>query len=60
MRRKRALKDIAPNEGYALPKSAEKGVPFVDFNAVLKDIIPKRVKIVKKRRRDEERRAYTL
>ena len=50
MRRKRASKDIVPNEGYALPKSAEKGVPFIDFHAVLKDIIPKTVKIVKKKR----------
>ena len=43
----------APYEGYTLPKSAEKGVPFVDFHAVLKDIIPRKVKIVKRRRKDE-------
>jgi len=48
---------MPPNEGYTLPKSAEKGVPFIDFHAVLKDIIPFRPtysrKIVKKRRRDD-------
>tara|TARA_R100001086_G_C11679544_1_gene215314 strand:- start:193 stop:354 length:162 start_codon:yes stop_codon:yes gene_type:complete len=42
-----------PYEGYTLPKSSEKGVNFIDFNAVLKKIIPKKVKIVKKRRKDE-------
>jgi len=42
-----------PYEGYTLPKSSEKGVSFIDFNAVLKKIIPKKVKIVKKRRKDE-------
>ena len=44
-----------PYEGYTLPKSSEKGVNFIDFNAVLKRIIPRRVKIVKKRRRENER-----
>ena len=52
-----------PYEGYTLPKSSEKGVNFIDFNAVLKKIIPRKKKIVKKkgittitlkrRRRDE-------
>ena len=51
MRRKRASKDIAPNEGYALPKSAEKGVPFIDFLSVMKDV-SKRVKKIKRRRKD--------
>jgi hypothetical protein len=56
MRRKRASRDITPNEGHALPRSAEKGVPFIDFHAVLKDIIPFRPKynrkIVKRRRKN--------
>jgi len=51
MKKKRVTK--VPYEGYTLPKSSEKGVNFIDFNAVLKKIIPKRVKIVKKRRKDE-------
>ena len=42
-----------PYEGYTLPKSSEKGQPFVDFNKVLKDIIPRKVKI---RRKKDERR----
>ena len=42
-----------PYEGYTLPKSAEKGQSFIDFNEVLKKIIPKKIKIVKKRRKDE-------
>ena len=41
------------NEGYALPRSSKKGVPFVDFNEVLRDIIPRKVKI---RRNKDERR----
>ena len=53
IKKKRVSKGMPPNEGYTLPKSAEKGVPFIDFHAVLRDIIPRRVKIVKKRRRDE-------
>ena len=52
----RSKKRITPNEGYALPRSAEKGVPFIDFHAVLKDIIPFKPKysrkIVKRRRKD--------
>ena len=42
-----------PYEGYTLPRSSEKGVDFIDFNQVLKKIIPKKVKIVRKRRKDE-------
>ena len=57
IKRKRVSRGMPPNEGYTLPKSAEKGVPFIDFHAVLKDIIPFRPtysrKIVKKRRRDD-------
>jgi len=49
MKKKRASKE--PYEGYTLPRSSEKGQPFVDFNHVLKSIInPKKVKIVKKKR----------
>ena len=43
-----------PYEGYTLPKSSEKGQPFVDFNEVLKDLIPRKVKI--RRKKDERRR----
>jgi len=54
IKKKRASKE--PYEGYTLPKSAEKGVPFIDFHAVLKDIIPFKPKynrkIVKRRRKD--------
>ena len=39
-----------PYEGYTLPRSSEKGQPFVDFNEVLKTILPRKVKKVKKRR----------
>ena len=42
-----------PYEGYTLPKSSEKGQPFVDFNEVLRDIIPRKVKIRRKRKKDE-------
>ena len=48
MNKKRATKE--PYEGYTLPKSAEKGENFIDFNEVLKRIIPKKVKIVKKKK----------
>jgi len=51
MKKKRVTKE--PYEGYTLPKSAEKGGEFIDFNKVLKRIIPKKIKIVKKRRKDE-------
>ena len=39
-----------PYEGYTLPKSSEKGQSFIDFNEVLKKIIPKKVKIVRKKK----------
>ena len=52
MKKKRVTKE--PYEGYTLPDSSNKGVDFIDFNAVLKKIIPKKVKIVKKRRRKDE------
>ena len=48
MKKKRVTKE--PYEGYTLPKSAEKGGEFIDFNKVLKRIIPKKVKIIKKKR----------
>ncbi len=48
MKKKRVTKE--PYEGYRLPKSSEKGVNFIDFNAVLKKIIPKKVKVVRKKR----------
>tara|TARA_R110000787_G_scaffold214093_1_gene323420 strand:- start:37 stop:192 length:156 start_codon:yes stop_codon:yes gene_type:complete len=44
-RRKSAAKQ--PYEGYALPKSSEKGGQFIDFNRILK---MKKVKIVKRKR----------
>ena len=46
--KKRVTKE--PYEGYTLPPSAEKGGQFVDFNEILKSIIPRKVKIVKKKR----------
>ena len=52
MSKKRVTKE--PYEGYTLPKSSEKGNPFVDWNEVLKESlginIKKVKKIVKKRR----------
>ena len=50
--RKEKKKMVAkqPYEAYTLPRSSEKGQPFVDFNKVLKSIIPRKVKTVKKRR----------
>ena len=53
MKKKRVTKE--PYEGYRLPDSAEKGVPFVDFNEVLRDIIPRKVKI-RRKKKDERRR----
>ena len=38
-----------PYEGYKLPKSSEKGQPFVDFNKILND---KKVKTIKIRRKN--------
>ena len=48
MNKKRAAEELY--NGYSLPASAEKGVPFIDFNTVLKRVIPRKVKIVKKRK----------
>ena len=58
MKKKRATKE--PYEGYRLPDSAEKGVPFVDFHAVLDDMkiinrLKDRKRIIKKIRRQKER-----
>ena len=39
-----------PYEGYTLPASSQKGVNFIDFNEALKSIIPRKVKIVKKKK----------
>ena len=44
-----------PYEMYTLPKSSERGQPFVDFNEVLKSILPKKVKTVKKRRKKNDK-----
>ena len=42
-----------PYEGYKLPKSSEKGQPFVDFNEVISTMkFIKKVKTVKKRRKN--------
>tara|TARA_B100000809_G_C14811763_1_gene414101 strand:- start:202 stop:363 length:162 start_codon:yes stop_codon:yes gene_type:complete len=49
--KKKAVKIRWPYEGYALPRSSEKGVPFVDFNEVLRDIIPRKIKIRRKIKR---------
>tara|TARA_R110000824_G_scaffold32774_1_gene105563 strand:+ start:1503 stop:1652 length:150 start_codon:yes stop_codon:yes gene_type:complete len=47
MNRRRASKE--PYEGYTLPRSAEKGGQFVDFNAPYKSKVPvKRVIKIKK------------
>jgi len=48
MVKKRVTKE--PYEGYRLPASSDKGVPFIDFNEALKKIIPRKVKIVRKKR----------
>ena len=47
--KKRVTKE--PYEGYKLPASSEKGVPFIDFNEALKKIIPRKKKIVRKKGR---------
>ena len=41
-----------PNDRYELPKSSEKGVPFVDFNEVLRAMVElkRTTRTVKKRR----------
>ena len=38
-----------PYEGYKLPKSSEKGQPFVDFNKILNN---KKIKTIKIRRKN--------
>ena len=48
MKKQRVVKE--PYSAYGLPASAEKGVAFIDFNTVLKKIIPRKAKIVKKRK----------
>jgi len=48
MKRKRATKE--PYEGYTLPKSAEKGGEFIDFNKVKTSIPVRKVKKIKKRK----------
>ncbi len=58
MKKRRVTKE--PYEGYTLPKSAEKGEPFVDFHAVLDDMkiinrLKDRKRIIKKIRRQKER-----
>ena len=57
--KKRLRYSKEPNEGYALPRSAEKGVPFVDFHAVLEDMriinsLKDRKRIIKKIRRQKQ------
>ena len=49
MKRKQVVK--IPYEGYTLPKSAEKGWKFIDFNKILKPL--KKVKI-KRRKNDTD------
>ena len=54
--KKRLSYSKEPNEGYTLPRSAEKGVPFVDFHAVLEDMkiinrLKDRKRIIKKIRK---------
>jgi len=40
-----------PYEGYTLPRSSEKGQPFVDFNEVLKEVENKNGNIRRIRKR---------
>ena len=53
MKKKRVTKE--PYEGYTLPKSAEKGGAFIDFNKVVSSIYPdlgkQPVRKIKKRKR---------
>ena len=49
--KKRASKE--PYEGYKLPRSSEKGQPFVDFNEVLNNRPVKR--IIKRRKRNDRK-----
>mgnify|MGYP003153749803 FL=1 len=46
LKKKRASKE--PYEGYTLPKSSEKGNPFVDWNEVLRESLGVNIKKVKK------------
>lgn len=48
MKRKQVVK--IPYEGYTLPKSAEKGGKFIDFNKILKPI--KKIKIKRRKKID--------
>ena len=54
--RKKAVK--IPYEMYTLPKSSERGQPFIDWNEVLKESlgVPPRklIKTIKKRRNKNE------
>jgi len=51
--KKRASKE--PYEGYELPRSSEKGQPFVDFNKVLRNRPVKR--IIKRRKINDQKRS---
>ena len=46
MKKKRTSKE--PYEGYTLPKSSEKGNPFVDWNEVIRESLGMNIKKVKK------------
>ena len=57
MKKKRVTKE--PYDGYTLPKSSERGEPFVDFHSVLKDMeiinkMPNRAKLIKKIRKQKD------
>lgn len=54
--KKRASKE--PYEGYKLPRSSEKGQPFVDFNKVLRNRPIKR--IIKRRKRNDRKESKRL
>ena len=47
MRKKKVAK--IPYEGYTLPKSAEKGGEFIDFNKVRTSIPVRKIKKIKKK-----------
>ena len=46
LKKKRTSKE--PYEGYTLPKSSEKGNPFVDWNEVIRESLGMKIKKVKK------------
>ena len=46
LKKKRTSKE--PYEGYTLPKSSEKGNPFVDWNEVIRESLGMNIKKVKK------------